>query len=160
MEYSVAVVARKFTLKTKKDNKWNINCPARVDGGTKVHPREFIEGINSIDNNVHYVIDEEATAIYLENLEERIQAAKEKKAIAAMTPAEILRESINREPAKPKKSPTPQPTTSKPTPVAPVEEKTETTEETIIRLRGECDAKGIPYHERAGVKKLTELLNK
>ena len=35
-----------------------------------------------------------------------------------------------------------------------------TDEEEIAALKAECDAKGIKYHHKAGLKKLTELLSK
>ena len=158
MDHRIAVVARKYTLQTKKDNKWDINCLSRIDGGLKVYSTEFIESINSIDNNIHYVIDEEATKTYLEYKEQRIQEAKEKKALASMTPVEILREAVNHKPKK-----TPSKIEEKPAKVTTDNSKEnaeETTQDKIKRLRAECDARGLPYHERAGVNKLTQILNR
>lgn len=140
MEHRIAVVARKYTLKTKKNNKWDINCPARVDGGLKVHATDFIESINGVDNNVHYVTDEEATKNYLKEMESRIVASQERKALSSMTPGDILRESL-------KISQNNNSSTEK------------NKDEEIEKLRSECDSKGIEYSSRAGINKLTQLLN-
>lgn len=139
MEQRISVVARKYTLKTKKNRVWDKNCRARVDGGLKVYSTEFIESMNIVDNNIYYVIDEEATEKYLKDLEVRIAKARERKALSAMSPTDILRESLN---------------ASKQSSGSQDAKKTE-----IEKLRAQCDAKQIEYSSRAGVKKLTELLN-
>ena len=145
METRRAVVATQYRLRTKKDGKWDINCPAKVDEGTKVHPTEYIQEMNSIDNNLHFVIDEEATETYLERLEQRIANAKVKNQQNSMSTAEVLGQIL--------KTQQPKEVVSKPKKEKVVEEV-----KTVEELRAECDELGISYHTKAGVKKLTELL--
>lgn len=59
-----SVMAQRFIVQTKIDNgtKWDQNCPAKKeDGSLKMQLSEHVEEVNSVNNNVFYVIDEEAT---------------------------------------------------------------------------------------------------
>lgn len=81
-----SVVATRFRLRTKitkqVDGKsvqiWDINCPARVDEGKKLQISGYIEEMNSIDCNIYYEIDEEATEKAHEYLMKKLAAKKEK----------------------------------------------------------------------------------
>ena len=145
METRRAVVATQYRLRTKtSDGKWDINCPAKVNEGTKVHPTEYIETMNEIDNNLHFVIDEQETEKYLNRLEKRIVDAKQKTEQKGMSTAEVLGKLLqNKERIEP---------------VTKEVKVLATDTVSLEELRGQCDELGITYHSKAGVKKLTELL--
>jgi type II secretory pathway component GspD/PulD (secretin) len=93
-----AVVATRFRLQTrtmvKVDGKqkqiWDINCKSRIHEGKKLQISGYIEEMNSIDSNIYFEIDVDATEEAHEYLAEKLKAKALKEKDSNLTTNEAI----------------------------------------------------------------------
>lgn len=90
-----SVVATRFRLISRimknGEQVWNTNCPARVNEGKGLQVSEYIEEMNSVDNNVYFEIDVEATIAAHERNRERAAKRLADAKDNNMTNADVLK---------------------------------------------------------------------
>lgn len=89
------VVATKYRLQTQimKNEKqvWDINCKARIQLlGEKRQSSAWVAEMNSFDNNIHFVINEEATIEQNEDNIKNLAAYNERKKVSKITSNDVL----------------------------------------------------------------------
>lgn len=136
------VVADKYILQAKSNGKYLKEGTRQLVQKGKVLPRTYVEDRNSHENNELYVIDETAT----EELQElRAQSLKEneaKRKKESLTQADLVDAMVKMAGA-----------------VKGDSKESSNEDEEKEELRAKLDELGVKYSNRAGVKKLKELLD-
>jgi len=93
-----SVVATRYRLQTRKmavvdgEDKqiWDINCKSRINEGKKLNSSAYIEEMNSVDSNIYFEIDEQATEEAQEYLANKMLAKQEKEKDSHLTTNEAI----------------------------------------------------------------------
>ena len=150
---SQMVMAKKYELQVKVPGKtaYQKDGQRKLVHGNKFLSRWWVESRNLQENNELYEIDEEATDEAYIQREKNIKANAAKAKREKVSMADLV-DTIAGKVSEPKKA--------KEVEVEKEAEEGISKEAQIAHLQQQCKEAGLKYHPKAGITKLTELLNK